>query len=346
MRYVTKIVTAFCASVLIVAVSLLVFYGCVFEHDFSELWTYDTEFHWHKSDCKHKDEISGKQAHDGAHCTVCGYVDESLATPGLKISYIVDENGVPDSYACVDGMDFANDKIENGKLVIPSFADGVEIKYIKDRAFGASGAIEYEVDEIILPSTLNQIGEYAFNGTTYYHDPDNWENGVLYIGDCLIKINPDAAEKIDVKEGTRLIADLAFDLTWYNKIPQQTEINLPESLTCIGNKAFYNCNKMECLTLRKNVCYLGKSIFSDDCKIKSVKFEKITDDWYCYSPPDGGAIWSPGSGVVLLPSTGGGKGKLPKRRLKDPAEAAEILKSGSYKYRDGWDIYGRPDRSR
>lgn len=67
------------------------------------------------------------------------------------------------------------------------------------------------LNQIKLHNKIQLIGEQAFEGTAYYKDQDNWEDGVLYIGDCLIKANPDEiSDTYVVRNGTRLIADGAL----------------------------------------------------------------------------------------------------------------------------------------
>ena len=58
--------------------------------------------------------------------------------------------------------------------------------------------------------SVTSIGIYAFNGTAYYNNPDNWENGTLYIGKRLIKVNNDVKE-FEVSPDIVCIADGAFN---------------------------------------------------------------------------------------------------------------------------------------
>lgn len=64
---------------ILMAIVMMTFAGCSSEiahtHTYSEAWTYDEDYHWHKATCEHTSEISGKEAHafvDGL-CSVCGY---------------------------------------------------------------------------------------------------------------------------------------------------------------------------------------------------------------------------------------------------------------------------------
>lgn len=64
------------------------------QHTYDDKWSYDENYHWHKSTCEHTDETTEKEAHDikvvpgnngREECTVCGYVKkQSDPTPQPK----------------------------------------------------------------------------------------------------------------------------------------------------------------------------------------------------------------------------------------------------------------------
>ena len=70
------------------------------------------------------------------------------------------------------------------------------------------------LEVIILPSSVTSIGTEAFTGTAYYNDPENWEDGALYIYRHLIKA-PAEAKFFAVKDGTYSIATDAFSESKY-----------------------------------------------------------------------------------------------------------------------------------
>ncbi|MBO7520381.1 MAG: InlB B-repeat-containing protein, partial [Clostridia bacterium] len=88
--------------------------------------------------------------------------------------------------------------------------------------------------EITLPSSLTYVESDSFEGTAYYKDSSHWEDGVLYIGNCLIKANGEKLPgKYAVKSGTRLIAAGAFDEAYNPEI-----LTVPVSLRYICKWAF------------------------------------------------------------------------------------------------------------
>lgn len=108
------------------------------------------------------------------------------------------------------------------------------VKYIGANAFCGCSALA----SIVLPEGVERIGENAFAETAYASNAANKENGVLYIGNYLIRANSndffDPASC--VREGTVLIADGALkNVNWMSG---SESIILPESVRYIGNDAF------------------------------------------------------------------------------------------------------------
>ena len=163
-------------------------------------------------------------------------------------------------------------------VVIPSEIDGYSVTEIGSQAFYYSsiesvvvpdGVIRigegaftenHNLTEIILPEHEMEISPDAFDSTDYYENPENWKNDWLMIGNHKIVY---AFEYEILENGTASI-------TGFNS-PQQeviipseidgyliTEIGngafswndsiisvvIPESVTCIGASAFYDCNSL------------------------------------------------------------------------------------------------------
>ncbi|MBQ8763555.1 MAG: leucine-rich repeat domain-containing protein [Clostridia bacterium] len=99
------------------------------------------------------------------------------------------------------------------------------------------------LDSITLHDLLKQIGKDAFENTAYASNPDNYENYVLYIGSSLIKADDyrggtNADEiTIDVKDGTKIIADYAFNLL-HNVHGRLETVNIPASVTTMSRLSF------------------------------------------------------------------------------------------------------------
>lgn len=96
---------------------------------------------------------------------------------------------------------------------------------------------------INIPNSVSNISSGAFSKTALYNDEKNWENGALYIDNCLVAFNGDASGEYSVKPGTKLIAGEVF----YNRAGFTT-ITVPDSVTSICWYAFYGV---------ANVAYTG-----------------------------------------------------------------------------------------
>ena len=87
------------------------------------------------------------------------------------------------------------------------------------------------LESIIIPDSVTTIGSFAFNTTAYYNNDSNWEDDVLYIGKHLIE-SRSISGTYEIKEGTKVIADNAFDYV------DLSAITIPNSITHIGYGAF------------------------------------------------------------------------------------------------------------
>ena len=133
---------------------------------------------------------------------------------------------------------------------------------------------------ITIPNSVTFIGDGVFKDTGISNNNSNWDNGVLYIDNCLIEAKSDIVKgSYIIKEGTRVITSDAFadcvDLTSVT-IPNSvtsigenafksckglTSIIIPNSVTSIGGMAFYNCSDLTSVTIGENVESIGAGAF-------------------------------------------------------------------------------------
>ena len=111
---------------------------------------------------------------------------------------------------------------------------------------------------ITIPNSVTSIGDSAFYNTAYYNDESNWDNGVLYISDCLIDTNYNFDSTTDyiIKDGTRIIADYAL-----SHCDNLTSVTIPNSVTSIGDSAFSDCTSLKSVTIGNSVTSIGSSAF-------------------------------------------------------------------------------------
>ncbi|MBR5515910.1 MAG: leucine-rich repeat domain-containing protein, partial [Clostridia bacterium] len=96
---------------------------------------------------------------------------------------------------------------------------GNNIKIIGDQAFVHCTSL----NNIDLPDSVEEIGDYVFYGTGFYNNEENWENGVLYSGKCLIKA--EVSGTYIIKDGTKTIGYAAFEDSYISVcyIPESVE---------------------------------------------------------------------------------------------------------------------------
>ena len=123
--------------------------------------------------------------------------------------------------------------------------------------------------DITISDNVESLGTYAFSETAYYNNPENWENGVLYIGRHCVDAQEDLSGTYAIKEGTKTISGYAFhDCTFL------TEISIPDSITSIGEGAFENCASLTSIVIPDSVTFLGLWAFENCTSLKNVTLSK------------------------------------------------------------------------
>jgi len=151
--------------------------------------------------------------------------------------------------------------------------------------------------DITIPDSVTSIGDDAFYNTGYYNSASNWKDGVLYIGNHLIKARTSINGEYNIKPGTLTIATEAFyscDSLTSVTIPDSvtsivdyafsycgslTSITIPDSVTNIGDSAFYYCTSLTSVTIPDSVTSIGDWAFEDCDSLTSVYYSGTEEDW-------------------------------------------------------------------
>ena len=119
---------------------------------------------------------------------------------------------------------------------------------------------------ITIGNSVTSIGESAFYNTAYYNDESNWDDGVLYISNCLIKADSNKLiGEYSVKENTQIIATSAF-----YSCTSLTGLTIPNSVTTIGNSSFSSCTSLSSVTIPNSVTAIGGSAFYSCTNLTSI----------------------------------------------------------------------------
>lgn len=145
---------------------------------------------------------------------------------------------IPASVKTIDSNAFANCT----NLTDVTISEGVQT--IGNSGFSGCTSLS----SITIPESVTTIKANAFNGTSLYNNTENWENNILYIDDYLIVANSPISGDLQIKDGTKVIAENAF--SGYTGI---TSVTIPKSLKSIGSGAFGGCTGL------KEVYYSGKA---------------------------------------------------------------------------------------
>ena len=142
------------------------------------------------------------------------------------------------------------------------------ISSIGTRAFNNCSALK--IEQTFENAT---IGDYAFAGCTSMKD----EYGVIYLGKYLVEANTNCVKNVVIKSGTTAILSGAFIGTGVETIQFRDE-----TLTSIGDKAFYGCSNLTTLDIPNTVTTWGKDIF-----------------YNCISLPNDGTYQKAGDHVIV-----------------------------------------------
>ena len=126
---------------------------------------------------------------------------------------------------------------------------------------------------IDMPDNPVPISYTLLNGSGYYNDPANWENGVLYVDGYLVDTNDTFQNLTEygVREGTIGIADNAFYSPGY--CSKLKTLSLPQSLRHIGKAAFSKCVSLAEIDMKDGIRSIGYNAFA------GTVYEKNEKNW-------------------------------------------------------------------
>ena len=174
----------------------------------------------------------------------------------------VEEIGSTDSYT---GL-FATEDEKFDSVYMPN-----TIQKIGDRAFCNSG-----LKEVAFSGTLTSIGMLAFsnNELTSVILPDS----VKYMGNGAFSTNSNI-ERIILSKNLKKIPDAAFGCSdKYHYMPNLTEIEIPDTVTKIGSRAFAG-NNIHNIVIPESVKEIGEYAFSTKNYLNESCIVSLSEGW-------------------------------------------------------------------
>lgn len=151
---------------------------------------------------------------------------------------------------------------------------------------------------VTIPDSVESIGSYVFDSdssgrpnTAWY---DSQEDGVVYAGKVLYKYKGQIPEEtvITVEEGTKGIAENAFEYQYGLK-----EISLPDTVTNIGEYAFYRCDLMTEIYIPESVTEIGEYALGYLDNVYDIKVPGFTIYGYAGSAAQ---TYAEGNGFIFV----------------------------------------------
>ena len=185
--------------------------------------------------------------------------EESVKTYG-DLSYVSsdsDGDRIYDYIAIIDCNELVT------KIEIPAEIEDIPVVEIESSAFNGCA----NLTSIIIPDSVTSIGDFAFencSGLTSITIPDS----VTSIGDHAF-YNCSSLTNITVSENNKYFSSLngvlfnkdKTELVTYLTGNERTEYAIPDSVTSIGDRAFYKCSSLTSVIIPDSVTHIGYNAF-------------------------------------------------------------------------------------
>ena len=188
--------------------------------------------------------------------------DEIEGCPVVKINDRVFANKNIKSVVIPDSVTYIGSRVFENCYELESVSIGKNVAKIYSDAFNGC----YKLTQFSIHEDIRDIDYQWFKNTAYYNNSNNWENGVLYIDNHLIKAKDSVSGKYEIKDGTKSIGVKAFE-----KCFKLTEVTMPEGFKRISNNAFNYCYSLESVKMPSSLMYIGVEAF-----LKCIRLNNVT----------------------------------------------------------------------
>ena len=206
----------------------------------------------------------------------------TYAFGGQKI--LLSYAGSAEEVTLPDGVTEIGNAVFYGNTTLKKLTMPDTVKTVGERAFYDCISLA----DIEFSKNIETVGNFAFQGTAYYDNEDNWENGILYVGNVLYAVNRNSLPgEVTIKDGVKTIPQEAF-----YSCSAITAITFPDSVVSIGEYAFYSCVNLSKIFIPDSITTIGDRAF--DCSYSAIFYVEAeskpagwVDSWKSY----GSVIW-------------------------------------------------------
>ena len=150
------------------------------------------------------------------------------------------------------------------KLKVPNVINGLTITAIASNAFANNKYLK----QIVLPSTVNTLGNYMFDGCVELQSADLSALNVTALGDGMFR-NCSALNSVKLPAMLESISKYCFmDCTSLDG----SDINIANSVKVIGNSAFSGCSSLKNIGLPTSLLTISNAAFKNCALLESITF--------------------------------------------------------------------------
>ncbi len=142
-----------------------------------------------------------------------------------------------------------------------------------------------DLSSVTIPDSVIEIDGSVFSGTALENNASNWKNGVLYVGNHLIKAKiKKVPESYTIKYGTKVIADNAFAGYYDGKsavtCSKLKSLTVSSTVVTIGDYAFESCSGLKTVSIPDSVTKIGRYAFGGCSNLTSAKIPESVKSMY------------------------------------------------------------------
>lgn len=193
-------------------------------------------------------------------------IPETATHNGITYSITGIRYGAFESCTLLTSVSISNSIIEIGKYAFAYCSNLASVSFGNSvTTIGASAFRSTKLTNFDIPSSVTYIGTGAFEGTPWYN---NQPDGLIYAGlvAWTYKGEMPSGTRITLKEGTLGIGGCAF----YN-CGGLSSIDIPNTVTTIGQEAFRNCSSLTKIVFPHSVTYIGDYAFERCTNLSSIE---------------------------------------------------------------------------